>query len=238
MATFHPFPRLPAELRLQIWESTVEPRSVDVQVCPKWTVGDKTYSTYLASSTPVPGPLHTCREARNQGLYQQAFSELAASDGSGRPYVWANLDIDVISIGCSETKFYEAVGPMIQRLKLERWSPLFGSHWYSLNLHCFANVKEIYVVCADGMWMWHDAMEDQYWPCGEENVFMVDPDDGRMIKAVEMDKIFDRERAEAERWGDFEVRDSKELVPCGDSCMGELSRSLSEIQFAPDVRFI
>jgi hypothetical protein len=30
MSTFHPFPRLPLELRLAIWEMTVEPREVEV----------------------------------------------------------------------------------------------------------------------------------------------------------------------------------------------------------------
>jgi hypothetical protein len=36
MATFHPFPRLPAELRIQIWEMTVEPRVVDVRLEADW----------------------------------------------------------------------------------------------------------------------------------------------------------------------------------------------------------
>lgn len=32
MSTFHPFPRLPLELRLAIWEMTVEPREVEVRI--------------------------------------------------------------------------------------------------------------------------------------------------------------------------------------------------------------
>jgi hypothetical protein len=32
MSTFHPFPRLPLELRLTIWEMTVEPREVEVRI--------------------------------------------------------------------------------------------------------------------------------------------------------------------------------------------------------------
>jgi hypothetical protein len=32
MSTFHPFPRLPLELRLAIWEMTVEPREVEVGI--------------------------------------------------------------------------------------------------------------------------------------------------------------------------------------------------------------
>jgi hypothetical protein len=32
MSTFHPFPKLPLELRLAIWEMTVEPREVEVRI--------------------------------------------------------------------------------------------------------------------------------------------------------------------------------------------------------------
>jgi hypothetical protein len=72
MATFHPFPRLPYELRAQIWEMTVEPRVVNVEC--RW--GEATRQICLTSSTPVPAVLEACREARNHGLYQKAFSEI------------------------------------------------------------------------------------------------------------------------------------------------------------------
>lgn len=68
MVTFHLFPRLPVELRLQIWEMTVESRIFNIQYCRS--------SRFFFSSTPIPGPLQTCREARNAELYQRAFSEL------------------------------------------------------------------------------------------------------------------------------------------------------------------
>jgi hypothetical protein len=67
MATFHPFLRLPYELRTCVWKLTVEPRTVRVDV----------QDYFLASATPVPAVLQVCREARNYGLYQKAFSELA-----------------------------------------------------------------------------------------------------------------------------------------------------------------
>ena len=41
MSTFHPFPRLLLELRLTIWEMTVEPREVEIHIVkPKPTPGD------------------------------------------------------------------------------------------------------------------------------------------------------------------------------------------------------
>ena len=74
MATFHPFPRLPYELRMQIWEMTVEPRVVNVELTRQKPIRQ---AFYLTSSTPVPAVLQSCREARNHGLYRKAFSEVA-----------------------------------------------------------------------------------------------------------------------------------------------------------------
>ena len=240
MATFHSFPRLPVELLIQIWESTVEPRAVDVRVKMKhWnqdhSINNLPPSKRLVSSTPAPASLHTCREARYQGLYQQAFSELAASDGSGRRYVWVNLDIDIICIGTVYTTYYKPVAPLIQRLQLESIEAIFIDHWRDSELHDFVNLKEMYLNCADGMWTWYGQMKDIHWPCGEENVFMIDPDDGRMIRGVEMDRIFAQETEEAynrahERGGLIQTRDSKELIPLTKIWMGELPQVLSDNQ--------
>lgn len=206
MTTFHPFPRLPFELRARVWELTVEPRTVDVRVKHERTllVGDPPY-LHLVSSTPVPAPIQTCQEARNQGLYQKAFSEIANSDGTGWRYIWVNLDIDLISIGTSMFEDYKQVAPLIQRLKFERENSaewFYYSEVHSLRL--FVNVKEIYVVCADGMRAWHEATEEHYWPCGEENVFMIDPDNGQMMLGTEMDKFLDQELKESYRRDDYE----------------------------------
>jgi hypothetical protein len=59
-------------------------------------------------------------------------------------------------------------------------------------LHTFVNVKEIHVICADGLRGWHGASQDHHWHCGKENVFCVDPDDGRMMRSVEPDVISDQ----------------------------------------------
>ncbi|KND87881.1 hypothetical protein TOPH_07527 [Tolypocladium ophioglossoides CBS 100239] len=71
MATFYLFPRLPFELRARIWELTVEPRTVEVGF--KRSKGTYGLVLHVASSTPVSAVLQACHEARNQGLYQQAF---------------------------------------------------------------------------------------------------------------------------------------------------------------------
>ena len=74
MTAFHLFPRLPFELRAQIWQLTAEPRTVEVRV--KKDNGLWGQTLHVTSSTPAPAVLQVCYEARNQGLYQPAFKFL------------------------------------------------------------------------------------------------------------------------------------------------------------------
>lgn len=194
MATFDCFPRLPLELRRRIWELTVEPRIVDVHVDHY----DK--PILILSSTPPPAVLHVCYEARNQGLYQQAFSR----PGSER-YIWVNFAVDMISIG--ETMF-DVVKPeadLIRRLKIERENDELFYHRCSEDLRWFSNVVETHVVCIDGPENWHLAGEEIYWPCGRENLWFIEKGTGEMMNSMELDKIQDeilakscREAEEAE----------------------------------------
>ncbi|KAK3290786.1 uncharacterized protein B0H64DRAFT_412140 [Chaetomium fimeti] len=105
-ATFHPFPRLPVELRARIWELTVEPRIVEVRVVyhdpspvkvtdpdswtPEWMKKRLPPVRHLRSPTPVPAQLQTCRAARehlsrhpHDGGYQKAFSDIATTPYDG-----------------------------------------------------------------------------------------------------------------------------------------------------------
>jgi hypothetical protein len=196
MSTFHPFPRLPAELRAQIWEMTVEPRTVDVRVVQK-AIG---LPSYLVSHTPIPATQQTCRESRNLGLYQQAFSDVYLRNGIERRYVWANLDIDIIDIGTTDLSAFVPVASTIRRLKFARENQNFFFHVESYEIgRRFGNVKEIHVVCVAGLWQWLGASEVHYWPCGVENVVMIDPEDGREMELVEMEDMFAREIAETWR---------------------------------------
>jgi hypothetical protein len=184
MSTFHPFPRLPFELRAQIWEETVRPRVVKVEVAQ-----DRPEDPwYLETSTPAPAPLHACREARNARLYRKSFTELANPNGAGQQYVWLNLDIDTISIGRTHALYYKLVGHQIKRLRFERkylpFTQGYGLRW-------FVNLKELHIVAVEGIWRWYCDWERIHWSCGHENVWMIDPDDGRTIRAAEMSKIFD-----------------------------------------------
>ncbi|KAF2443917.1 hypothetical protein P171DRAFT_338706, partial [Karstenula rhodostoma CBS 690.94] len=169
MATFHPLPRLPYELCACIWELTVEPRTVEVRVD----------SEALTSATPVPAVLQVCREARSFGLYHKTFSELGHKyEGL---YVWLNPDIDMIDIRESLLYFFKPVALTIRRLRMEReWSASYKGehfyHWEQREIEDFENLEEIYIVCMDGLEPWDDVFEGRYWPCGKENVFLIDPE--------------------------------------------------------------
>lgn len=65
---------------MQIWEMSVEPRTVAIRVAYE---GPTKSDPRLRSSTPAPAVLSVCREARNHGLYQKAFFERADSQKAG-----------------------------------------------------------------------------------------------------------------------------------------------------------
>lgn len=209
MSTFHPFPHLPYELRMQVWKMTVEPRTVEIRVGGFYKdLGpqiegkpvDRQYVQYLVNMTPVPGPLQTCREARNLGLYQRSMSELSDLTGDEKQYVWLNLDIDLIYFGGGGLAKFNQVAPSVKRLKLvreisEEW---FYQEGVSEFRH-FVNLEEVHIVCKDRMRAWHMSTRDHYWPCGPENLIFIDPYDGLVLNGVEMEAKFDVIEEQEER---------------------------------------
>ncbi|KAH8639341.1 hypothetical protein IG631_07111 [Alternaria alternata] len=219
MATFYPFPRLPLELREQIWKDTIEPRTVDVRRIRK---GTQRYGQ-LISSTPIPAILQSCREARNLGLYEQVFFEVtpatekfkgkneaaiamkkffmpdergeegpkkAGSPDTEQRYVWLDLNIDMVDIGASRFCNYESIASGVKRLKFEREnSEEYFYHTESTELMKFATVEEIHIVCADGFWMWAGAAHEHSWPCAEENLVFIDAFNGRVARGIEFETI-------------------------------------------------
>ncbi len=202
-ATFHPFPCLPFELRARIWQLTVEPRTVEVRVLRKPTITKDLVSKdvtntvtvpCVTSSTPVPAALHTCREARSMGLYQQAFTELSLEQPR---HVWLNLDIDMISIGTRLFSSFKPVAHLIARLMFER--NVESEHFYYLEaseLRSFVNASQIHVVCPEGIEAWHGAYNRFCFPCAKDSLFIHDPHDGRVMRSTELDEMCDQQEAE------------------------------------------
>ncbi|KAF3055544.1 hypothetical protein GL218_07227 [Daldinia childiae] len=201
MSTFHPFSRLPTELRVCIWALTVEPRVVEVRVVPD----NPLKVQRLVSPTPVPAILQTCQEARNLGLYKQAFFEVTATKvnaaaGAESRYVWLNLDIDMVSIGKTSFRAFAPVALSIKRLRFEREnSDESFYHFEVRELRDWVNTEEIHVVCGDGMEAWHGASHEHSWPCALENLWFFDPDDGRMMRSFEMEQKLDEALEEMNR---------------------------------------
>ncbi|PHH90080.1 hypothetical protein CDD83_4588 [Cordyceps sp. RAO-2017] len=196
-ASFHPFLRLPPELRSRVWAATVEPRTVDARVDCETSV------SRLLSSTPVPAMLQACREARNQGLYQRAFSHVTEPR-----YVWVNFEMDMISIGRSEFDFFKPEGHLIRRLKFEREMNESFFHFRSEGLLHFQNVVEMHVVCLDGLQNWHEAWSDFYWSCRREKLWFIDKETGQMLNSYELDKREDERLAELWREEERQMRAS------------------------------
>jgi hypothetical protein len=216
-ATFHPFPRLPFELRAYIWELTVEPRIVEVRVIVvvKKTEG-RPRVRHLRSPTPAPAQVQTCREAREHlsrhpdAGYQKAFSEVMTKayggfdpvpegDGERDRYVWLDLDIDVVSIGETYLDDLWAIAGQIRRLHLVRdISCEYFSYTESLLIRrLFVCLVELRLTCAGfgGVRGGYQATEDFDLDIEPENVYYLEPEwaGRKMISSVDLDALIDME---------------------------------------------
>lgn len=102
--TFHPFPRLPLELRQIIWSHTFIPRVIRFCLSrnpPSWEL-DPELCTYGASICTPPLTFTINRESRSYALTR--YIKISVSDSSpvdrrcwvAPKYAWFNRDIDVL----------------------------------------------------------------------------------------------------------------------------------------------
>ncbi|KAH9205810.1 hypothetical protein DL95DRAFT_250085, partial [Leptodontidium sp. 2 PMI_412] len=96
-ATFHPFPRLPKELRVRVWRlhlRSQRSRALKIKFVNRFQSAD--HVPYLCTSSRTPPLLHTCLESRLEALhcYTQAFRHK-----SDTRYIWTSFDMDIIWIG-------------------------------------------------------------------------------------------------------------------------------------------
>ncbi|CAG8975382.1 hypothetical protein HYALB_00009523 [Hymenoscyphus albidus] len=97
------FRKLPAEIRVMIWKAAIQPRLVvirDTKACRDHREGKKTEGRawdYIFSTTPIPGPLFACKEARETMIswgYKLSFSR--AYDRLSQARVWYKNDVDIL----------------------------------------------------------------------------------------------------------------------------------------------
>ena len=93
-----------------------------------------------------------------------------------RRYVWVDFAIDTIDIGESMFDNFKLVAPFIQRLRFAREMQAEWFYYAEVeDVKYFVNTREIWIVPLDGLFSCVGATEDHYWPCGEDNVFFIDP---------------------------------------------------------------
>jgi hypothetical protein len=216
MATFHPFPRLPFELRAWVWRLTVEYRIIDL-VEP--LLGqDTSLGPRLDGLRPaVPATLQACREARNMKLYSK-HTFCGFDQGS---YVWINFNIDIFDIGDSPLSddFLKPVAPLIRRLMFGREAGRSLQDFFKFereDLDVFVNVEEIYIVCDEisGIEPWFGGSSYD-WPCGAENVRLIDVMSGEVITARKLDEITSSDKI------DESPEDIERAIEAGDSWQSE-----------------
>jgi hypothetical protein len=156
--TFHPFPRLPLELRICIWKMTIAPREVVVKEKPTWVEenGQSIRKTLcLKSPTPVPAVLHANHEARSTltALYTQAYNS-----GVQPRYIWVNFNIDIICITADDWKALEYEGHRLRFLtffcdrseedvRIHLWGVKDGSIYLCLEGLLYYHTGEVDTAC-------------------------------------------------------------------------------------------
>ncbi|KAI1278524.1 hypothetical protein F5Y07DRAFT_360275 [Xylaria sp. FL0933] len=173
MFAFHPFPRLPLELRQQIWDLSVEPREV--------AVGQRLKRRCRSQPPPL---LHACGESRSrvQVQYTKFFEKTKIMPArEGQPvqdyliYSWVNVNIDTVY--CSQSALEQIANklPSIRRLVIEASDP---DSWYYNDCHALRDVALEAVTILhpppfsktsrfDSSWWaeWDDWMESCYFRC-------------------------------------------------------------------------
>lgn len=111
--TFHPFPRLPLELRQQIWELSIEPREVVI-------AARRTMPGHGRQPTPSPPLLVACAESRShcQRFYTKATVDAAGFNPSPAPaFYWVNFALDEVYMHDCDFLYFSGTS-LVRRLAL------------------------------------------------------------------------------------------------------------------------
>jgi hypothetical protein len=160
--SFHPFPRLPLELRQQIWELSVAPREVVLACRSGRPFG------HGRQGSPPPPLLLASAESRS---YCQQFYTKGYLDVDSDKYVWVNFDLDdVYMIDCHFMSFSGM--PLLQRLTLVvTCDGEDFHHRVQYTLHKATALKTLTLIDLDGappeVWYscWANFMQERYYRC-------------------------------------------------------------------------
>ncbi|EFQ89198.1 hypothetical protein PTT_14627 [Pyrenophora teres f. teres 0-1] len=183
METFHPFPCLPLELRIQIWESAAELGRV---VKVRKLHGNNHYS----SPTLAPAVTRACRESRKYCVYRRIF----VVDGYPR-YIWACLETDIIQMDSYLMKELVEEDSLekqeVRHLRLESMSASgwdasgFFYHDHAHKIRHFPKLERCDVLVNDGLYDWGVFVMEIYWgTVPRSNVRIIDAKTGEWINSV------------------------------------------------------
>jgi hypothetical protein len=183
MATFHPFPNLPLELCILIWQHAAEERVLLMRRA-KWRTPDR----FHWSPTPPPAVTRTCSESRKYSSYVKAFTTARSSR-----YVWTNFDRDHVHmrVGTLRSVPHEHD---IRHLHFDRYEgSQVGVGWF--NRYCMAatraytNLTSVRILVEQGnLAQWTDFLrETDFGASVGENVKIVDRATGEWIDRTSCD---------------------------------------------------
>ncbi|KAG7284434.1 hypothetical protein NEMBOFW57_010807 [Staphylotrichum longicolle] len=190
---FHLFPRLPLELRQQIWELSIAPREVVI-------VGPNSNFGHGRRASPPPPLLLTSTESRS--YCQQFYTKAYLLNGSTSPietlgYSWVNFDIDEVYMTAADFMFFSAI-PIVQRLTLVSHIGEYFFHRVENILPRAKALKALTIIDREGApadrWYggWSDFMEERYYRCDPEPCYTKIVHDDLVLTPDNMLK-FDRE---------------------------------------------
>jgi hypothetical protein len=160
---FHLFPRLPLELRIQIWQEAVFERLLIIN-------GNRTYDYWYGendygcwSPTSAPAATRVCRESRKYNSYRKLFLEHHEHHGQ---YIWVNPEYDIFQLKSIPPTFFEQMKDVTQiRFDVSEFK---GQHLEELlwppegTLTPFLGAKNVDVLVADEVA--HHACFVDDWP--------------------------------------------------------------------------
>lgn len=162
--TFHLFPRLPLELRIQVWESAVFDRLMMIN-------GNVARGYW--SPTPVPPVTRACCEARKYSSYRKHFT---VSRKHTERYFWMNPVCDIIQIRPILIRFLRMESQKVTRLRIDLsynklWiaEEFYWQHGSDLETFpdlenaSFPDLRSVDTLVAGELALWTNSFDDSWW---------------------------------------------------------------------------
>ncbi|KAL7912394.1 hypothetical protein GGI35DRAFT_440161 [Trichoderma velutinum] len=190
--TFHPFPRLPPEIRSLIWALAVYPRLLHIRITPKSDTLGNSYNHY-ASMIPQAELMYVCRESRQLSPYRKAFLTTLPGDSEVQ-YIWVNFDKDMISLQDEKMGRLAPHAADIQRLRFTVPTGSYGEYWADTftrfpdtNFKMFTALRELHFAISESYTLW--GYTNCYGTCLPENVRYVNVHTGFMLTGAQLELV-------------------------------------------------